>query len=95
MQPLGDLLDAFRQDVVKTRDGEGYFDRRELLAYCRRSANPVGRLLLHLYLVREDSLLAMSDAVCSALQLVNFWQDLGVDIARGRYLRARRRRRSP
>lgn len=84
-QPLADLLDAFRQDVVKTRDKAGYADRRELLAYCRRSANPVGRLLLHLYLVRDDSSLAMSDAVCSALQLINFWQDLGVDITRGRY----------
>jgi squalene synthase HpnC len=82
---LADLLDAFRQDVIKTRDGAGYIDRRELLAYCRRSANPVGRLLLHLYLVRDDSLLAMSDAICSALQLINFWQDLGVDIPRGRY----------
>jgi squalene synthase HpnC len=84
-QPLDELLDAFRQDVLKTRDGAGYLDRAELLAYCRRSANPVGRLLLHLYLVRDDSLLAMSDAICSALQLINFWQDLGVDIARGRY----------
>jgi len=84
-QPLADLLDAFAQDVAKTRDGAGYLDRRELLAYCRRSADPVGRLLLHLYLVRDDSLLAMSDAVCSALQLINFWQDLGVDIPRGRY----------
>ena len=84
-QPLADLLDAFRQDVAKTREGSGYEDRQALLAYCRRSADPVGRLLLHLYLVRDDSLLAMSDAVCSALQLINFWQDLGVDIARGRY----------
>ncbi|MCG2592814.1 squalene synthase HpnC [Ramlibacter sp. XY19] len=84
-QPLADLLDAFAQDVAKTRAGAGYLDRRELLAYCRRSADPVGRLLLHLYLVRDDSLLAMSDAVCSALQLINFWQDLSVDIPRGRY----------
>lgn len=85
LQPLADLLDAFRQDVVKSREAAGYADRRELLAYCRRSANPVGRLLLHLYLVRDDSLLAMSDAICSALQLINFWQDLAVDIPRGRY----------
>jgi squalene synthase HpnC len=84
-EPLADLLDAFAQDVARSRDRTGYADRRELLAYCRRSADPVGRLLLHLYLVRDDSLLAMSDAVCSALQLINFWQDLGVDIARGRY----------
>ena len=84
-QPLQDLLDAFTQDVVKTRDGLGYADRDELLAYCSRSANPVGRLLLHLYDVTAPQSLARSDAVCSALQLINFWQDLGVDIPRGRY----------
>jgi squalene synthase HpnC len=84
-QPLFDLLDAFRQDVEKTRDGAGYADRAELLDYCRRSANPVGRLLLHLYGVRGAEPLARSDAICSALQLINFWQDLGVDVARGRY----------
>jgi squalene synthase HpnC len=84
-QPLFDLLDAFRQDVLKTAAGEGYADRGELLDYCRRSANPVGRLLLHLYGVRDARSLAQSDAICSALQLINFWQDLGVDLARGRY----------
>lgn len=84
-QPLFDLLDAFRQDVEKTRDHAGYADRAELLDYCRRSANPVGRLLLHLYGVRDDVALAHSDAICSALQLINFWQDLGVDVQRGRY----------
>lgn len=84
-QPLDDLLDAFRQDVEKTRDGAVYADRAELLDYCRRSANPVGRLLLHLYGVSDDEALAQSDAICSALQLVNFWQDLGVDVPRGRY----------
>src|SRR5205085_2866159 len=84
-QPLTDLLDAFRQDVVKTAAGEGYADRHELLDYCGRSANPVGRLLLHLYGVQDAVSLARSDAVCSALQLINFWQDLGVDRARGRY----------
>lgn len=84
-QPLRDLLDAFAQDVRKTRDGEGYADRAELLDYCRRSANPVGRLLLHLYGVSDAQSLERSDAICSALQLVNFWQDLGVDVPRGRY----------
>ena len=84
-QPLFDLLDAFRQDVEKTRDRAGYRDRAELLDYCRRSANPVGRLLLHLYGVHDAQALGQSDAICSALQLINFWQDLSVDLPRGRY----------
>lgn len=83
--PLQALLDAFEQDVRKTATGEGYADRRELLDYCSRSANPVGRLLLHLYDVHDPVALAESDAICSALQLINFWQDLGVDVPRGRY----------
>ncbi len=84
--PLLDaLLQAFEQDVVKTRDGAGYADRAELLDYCSRSANPVGRLLLHLYGVDDDDSLAQSDQICSALQLINFWQDLSVDVPRGRY----------
>lgn len=82
--PLAALLSAFRQDVVKTRDGAGYADRAELLAYCERSANPVGRLLLHLYGVDDSLSLAHSDRICTALQLANFWQDLGVDVPRGR-----------
>ena len=77
---LADLLDAFAQDVVKQR----YADRAELLDYCRRSANPVGRLLLHLYGVDDALALRRSDAICTALQLSNFWQDLGVDSGRGR-----------
>lgn len=77
---LNDLLDAFAQDVVQQR----YADRAEVLDYCRRSANPVGRLLLHLYGVADDDSLRRSDAICTALQLINFWQDLGIDIARGR-----------
>ena len=84
-QPLDDLLDAFEQDVAYTRDGRGYADRRELLDYCRRSANPVGRLLLHLYGVADPRALAESDDVCTALQLINFWQDLSEDIPRGRH----------
>ncbi|WP_255593668.1 squalene synthase HpnC [Acidovorax sp. sic0104] len=82
---LADLLSAFAQDVEKTRDAEGYTDRAELLDYCRRSANPVGRLLLHLYGVHGDEALRESDAICTALQLINFWQDLSVDIPRGRH----------
>ena len=82
---MADLLDAFEQDVIKTRDGSGYETHTELLDYCRRSANPVGRLVLHLYGVKDDAALHMSDSICTALQLINFWQDLGLDIARGRY----------
>ena len=77
---LTDLLSAFEQDVVKTT----YADRAELLDYCRRSANPVGRLLLHLYGVGGAQSLRQSDAICTALQLANFWQDLSVDTPRGR-----------
>ena len=74
-QPLHDLLDAFAQDVVKQR----YADRAELLDYCRRSANPVGRLLLCLYKADTPDNLAMSDQICTSLQLINFWQDVAVD----------------
>ncbi|KWT84303.1 MULTISPECIES: squalene synthase HpnC [unclassified Variovorax] len=81
---LADLLSAFMQDIEKTRDQAGYADRTELLDYCRRSANPIGRLLLHLYGVDDALALARSDAICSALQLINFWQDLSVDLPRGR-----------
>ena len=77
---LADLLSAFEQDVVKQR----YASQAELLDYCRRSANPVGRLLLHLYGVTDADSLSQSDCICTALQLINFWQDLGEDIARGR-----------
>ena len=84
-QLLHDLLDAFAQDIVKTRDHAGYADETELRDYCRRSANPVGRLLLHLYGVTDNAALLQSDAICTALQLINFWQDPSVDIPRGRY----------
>ena len=77
---LTDLLGAFEQDVVK----HGYATRAELLDYCRRSANPVGRLLLHLYGVNGAQALRQSDAICTALQLANFWQDLSVDTQRHR-----------
>ena len=77
---LRDLLGAFEQDIVKHR----YADRADLLDYCRRSANPVGRLLLHLYGIDDATSLRESDAVCTALQLINFWQDFGVDTRRGR-----------
>lgn len=82
---LADLLSAFVQDIEKTRDRAGYADRAELLDYCRRSANPIGRLLLHLHGVDDAPALAQSDAICSALQLINFWQDPSVDLPRGRF----------
>jgi phytoene synthase len=75
LEPFRDLLDAFSQDVVKTR----YADFAEVLDYCRRSANPIGRLLLHLYGRAGAENLRRSDAICSALQLVNFWQDVAID----------------
>jgi squalene synthase HpnC len=82
---LHDLLDAFAQDIAKTEDRAGYADEAELRDYCRRSANPVGRLLLHLYGVKGSVALLQSDAICTALQLINFWQDPSVDIPRGRF----------
>jgi phytoene synthase len=75
---LRDLLDAFAQDVTQKR----YDDFAQLAAYCRRSANPVGRLLLHLFKRTTDSELRQSDAICSALQLINFWQDVAIDYSR-------------
>lgn len=77
MPPLYDLLDAFSQDVVKKR----YDNYPELLDYCRRSANPVGNLLLHLYGEAAEVNIAYSDAICTSLQLINFWQDVAKDYA--------------
>lgn len=75
IQLFRDLLDAFAQDVVKKR----YADYPELQDYCRRSANPVGRLVLHLFGRTEARHLEQSDCICTALQLINFWQDVAVD----------------
>ncbi|MDO9438060.1 squalene synthase HpnC [Hydrogenophaga sp.] len=83
-QLLHDLISAFEQDVRHTANGHRYADTAELLAYCRLSANPVGRLLLHLYGVRDAAALQHSDQICSALQLINFWQDISVDLPRNR-----------
>jgi phytoene synthase len=80
LQLFRDLLDAFSQDVVKKR----YADFAELLDYCRRSANPVGRLLLHLFGRTDAQSLAQSDSICSALQLANFWQDVELDWSKNR-----------
>jgi squalene synthase HpnC len=85
VQLLHDLLDAFTQDVRMSAEGAHYPDQTALLDYCRRSANPIGRLLLHLYGVTSPEALARSDDICSALQLINFWQDLSQDIPRRRY----------
>lgn len=72
---LRDLLDAFIQDVYQER----YSSYAELLDYCRRSANPIGRLLLQLYRAESPQQLVWSDAICSSLQLINHWQDVAVD----------------
>ena len=80
VQLFRDLLDAFSQDVTKKR----YADFGEVLNYCRRSANPVGRLLLHLFKRTSESNLKRSDAICTSLQLINFWQDVALDWAKGR-----------
>jgi squalene synthase HpnC len=82
---LEDLLSAFMQDVTYTAQSQRYENWPDLLSYCQRSANPIGRLLLHLYNVNKPTALIASDAVCSALQLTNFWQDLSQDIPRGRF----------
>lgn len=70
-----DLISAFKQDVVQKR----FADFGELMNYCRHSANPIGRLMLHLYGLTDRKSLGHSDAVCSALQLINFYQDLAQD----------------
>jgi len=78
--PFHDLLDAFSQDVEKTR----YANFGEVMAYCRKSANPIGRLLLKLYGDHDEKHQAWSDGVCSALQLINFLQDVAIDYRKGR-----------
>ena len=80
LQPFYDLLSAFSQDVVKTR----YQDFGDLIDYCRRSANPIGRIMLHLYGQIDEVSIAQSDGICTALQLINFWQDVAVDWQKGR-----------
>lgn len=80
LQPFRDLLSAFKQDVVTTR----YASYASLADYCRRSADPVGALMLALYEAANASNLADSHAICSALQLINFWQDVAIDLQKGR-----------
>jgi squalene synthase HpnC len=78
--PFHDLLSAFRQDVTTMR----YPSYAAVLDYCARSANPIGRLLLSLHNAATPANLAHSDAICTALQLVNFWQDIAIDWRKGR-----------
>ncbi len=75
-----ELIEAFRMDAR----GTTYDTFEEVLFYCRHSANPVGRILLHLFHSATEELCSYSDAICTALQLTNFWQDLSVDIERNR-----------
>ncbi|TAK16696.1 MAG: squalene synthase HpnC [Acidobacteria bacterium] len=79
-QLFRDLLSAFRQDVTAKQ----YQTWTSLVDYCRRSANPIGRLVLGVAGYRDESLATKSDAVCTALQLVNFWQDVSRDRVKGR-----------
>jgi squalene synthase HpnC len=80
LEPFRDLLSAFAQDVEKKR----YASFGEVMDYCRRSANPVGRLMLHLYGDHDPRHLAYSDAICSSLQLINFLQDIAIDYQKNR-----------
>jgi squalene synthase HpnC len=80
LQPFRDLLSAFAQDVTTTR----YANFGDLRDYCRRSADPIGRLLLALYHRNDAQLAAWSDAICTGLQLTNFWQDVALDWDKGR-----------
>jgi squalene synthase HpnC len=79
-EPFADLLVAFRQDQIVTR----FATLEDVLAYCRYSANPVGRIVLYACGYRDDERFALSDQTCSALQLANFWQDVHSDYRRGR-----------
>lgn len=80
LQPFYDLLSAFSQDVTVKR----YETLTDLLDYCRRSANPVGRLMLHLYQAENEQNQKWADQICSGLQLANFWQDVAIDLKKGR-----------
>ena len=80
LQPFRDLISAFKQDVVKSR----YANFGEVMDYCRRSANPVGRLLLALYQDTDSRHIAYADALCSSLQLINFLQDVQIDYQKNR-----------
>jgi squalene synthase HpnC len=80
LAPFRDLLSAFRQDVTTTR----YETTEDVFDYCRRSANPIGRLMLRIFDAEAPANVIASDAICTALQLINFWQDIAADWLRGR-----------
>ncbi len=80
LRPFDDLLDAFLQDTVKNR----YQNFDEVLDYCRRSANPVGRIVLMIHGYDQEELFKLSDSICTGLQLANFWQDISVDLKKER-----------
>ncbi|EGK08581.1 squalene synthase HpnC [Kingella kingae] len=80
LQPFYDLLSAFTQDTHKLR----YQNFGELVYYAKRSANPVGRIILHLYGEHDAKSIAQSDGICTALQLINFWQDVAIDWQKNR-----------
>lgn len=80
LELFSDLLVAFRMDVTKKR----HATFRDLLYYCRHSANPVGRIVLHIFNEATEEKMQLSDSLCTALQLANFWQDVSVDFRRGR-----------
>lgn len=80
VQLFRDLLSAFKQDVVTKR----YSNFESLLDYCRRSANPVGRIMLRLFAQDHPTQLKRSDLICTSLQLINFWQDVAIDLNKSR-----------
>jgi squalene synthase HpnC len=80
IEPLENLLKAFKQDVIKKR----YNDFDEVLQYCVNSANPVGRLVLMVFGIHDEKYFALSDKICTALQLTNFWQDVEIDMRKDR-----------
>lgn len=80
VQLLHDLLTAFKMDARNN----GYATMDDLLFYCRHSANPIGRLVLHLFNLATPERMQFADMICTGLQLVNFWQDISIDLPRGR-----------
>jgi squalene synthase HpnC len=80
IEPLENLLKAFRQDVIKNR----YENFEEVLAYCVNSANPIGRLMLMVFGYDDEVMNQLSDKICTALQLTNFWQDIAIDLDKDR-----------
>ncbi|MCC6543349.1 MAG: squalene synthase HpnC [Nitrospirae bacterium] len=77
---LRDLITAFKMDTVNKR----YLSMSDVLNYCRYSANPVGRIILSLFEYRDPELHRLSDFICTALQLTNFWQDIAIDLKKDR-----------